>query len=875
MLWGIRVALELAVTESEARKLQIAAAFGQSFFLERLDDVGHLEFDLEAQPKLYMLENFALKVSQMPLGLMSAYRFDTLTLLPEGGVFQSEALVYRPNNVDAPARMRITNLSEDFSNGHLLMVTWSANQSKAVLLNLTTLGEPGLDTQLGELEKEEQDGAAIPTSSNQVKDPGESPAPLSTGKSDESTQLPSGSAQPSNSKVFTHGQSGVKEHTSESDPVSELWARAYGGNSAAVSPWAPSMTGSWLGPTSPGLAEVEELATRVLSAGEDQIWIFLVGGPGSGKSSYASRFLARNGYLIASGTELHRRHYLAQHPSWRPIRFVNDATVRTKGLTEGLQIDMAEADQSKSQLLTCVNRGVLADELNLTNDPSSEFFEVLDWIARGSESTPKDLLPLVELDYMQVAKQVLEDGSVRYIAAIYMDVASMLEEQPLVEHTGSFESLQCSSLKMQSSDDGKLLGSDASPFSILFQSVSQTLSGEYLRERFKLSDLNPIVANANQITDSEFRRGLISILRTSEIRVGSRLNYRSFWTILARLMFGDLPNKTDIDGLATKLLLIEQQVQNSDDFAELFELAGLRSTEAVFENRQELASAASFDPGLKFTLAVDPAIASSGEIGISANSTSDKSVYVKPIAHAFQSAEVGEGILDTISHQTGNPLPLKKTAFDVRLDSLFAEARGSDSADRLSNYDVSSYARYLLRISSVYGGICHGLKEAQEWVAMWSFSPHIPQRDQLTAKIESLIKPKIGRSDLQQTALLSLLESRARPIVQTSESEPILAKQLDNIQFSTTKIGADLFLVLNEYNTGIGRIKIDHSFLRELLNTSPFAVGVTEETYFLAPRLERTRSVKLLSSSDNRAEVFAVVVGDRVKTAFVDRKDAS
>jgi len=868
------LALELSITEPEARKLQIATSFCQSFFLERLDDVGHLEFDLEAQSKLYLLENFGLKVSQMPLGLMSAFHFDTLTLLPEGGVFEASALVYRPNNVDAPARMRITNLSEDFSNGHLLMVTWSASRSKAVLLNLTTLGELGLENQLGELEKAEPSEEANSPTSNQDEHLGQVPGLLPTENRDRDAQLNPRPAPPSKPHDSAQAQSGVDKQPTQFDPVAELWARAYGGNSAAVSPWAPSMSGSWLGPTSPGLAEVEELATRVLSAGEDQIWIFLVGGPGSGKSSYASRFLDRNGYLIASGNELHRRHYLAQHPSWRPIRFVNDATVRTKGLKEGLQIDMAQADQSKSQLLTCVNRGVLADELNLTNDPSSEFFEVLDWIARGSDRTPKSLLPLVELDYMQVAKQALEDGSIRYIAAIYMDVASMLEEQPLVEHTGSFESLQCSSLKMQSSDDGKLLGSDASPFSILLQKISQTLSVEYLRERFKLSDLNPIVANANQLNDPEFRRGLISILRTSEIRVGSRLNYRSFWTILARLMFGDLPNKTDIDGLATKLLTIEQQVQNSGEFAELFELAGLRSTEAVFENRQELASAASFDPGLKFTLAVDPAIASSGEIGISANSTSDKSVYVKPIAHAFQSAEVGEGILDTISQQTGNPLPLKKTAFDVRLDSLFALARGSDSADRLSNYEVSSYARYLLRISSVYGGICHGLKEAQEWVALWSFSPYIPQRDQLTAKIESLIKPKIGRSDLQQTALLSLLESRARPIVQTSESEPILAKQLDNIQFSTTKIGADLFLVLNEYNTDIGRIKIDHSFLRELLNTSPFAVGVTEETYFLAPRLERTRSVKLLSSPDNQAEVFAVVVGDRVKSAFVDRKDA-
>ncbi len=862
---------ELAISESEARKLQTATSLGQSFFLHRLDSVDQLELELEAESKLFLLENFGLKVSQMTLGLMQAFRFETLTLLSDGDLFESDALVYRPNNIDAAARIKITNLAEDFAPGNLLMVTWSPKRAKVILLNLSTLGELSLEEHLKQIETGDLESAQEPVVTEPEERDNETTVDLNPGdRTDPRAQNPTSAQLPSNSVRAKLEK--AKMLTSDFDPVAELWSRAYGGNSAAVSPWAPSMSGNWLGPTSPGLAEVEDLAAVSLGTDTDEVWIFLVGGPGSGKSTYATQFLARNGYLIASGDELHRRHYTAYHPTWRPIRFVNDATVRTKGLREGLLIDMAQASETGSQLLTCVNRGVLADELNLNRDPSSEFLEVLDWIARGSESEPKKLQPIVELDYMQVAKQVIEGGASRYIVAIFMDVASMLEEQPTVEHSGNFESLNCSPLKMQDGEKANLLGSELSPFAVLLQKVSEALPDEYLRERFQISDSNPVVANATQLGDLEFRRGLISILRTSEIRIGSRLNYRSFWSILARLLFGDLPNRTDLAGLGSKLLAIDEEVANSSDFVGLFELARLRSSEAIFENHQELATAASFDPGLKFTLAVDPAIASSGEIGLSAKSTSDQSVYIKPIAHAFQSAEVGEGILDTISAQTGNPLPLKKTLFDSRLDQLFAAARGADSAQRLTNDEVSRYARYLLRISSVYGGICYARQEAHEWVSMWSFSPYIPQHGQLPQRIESLIKPKIGRGDLQQTALLSLLESRARPIVQTSESEPILAKQLDNIQFSTLKIGPDLFLVLKEYNADLGRIKIDHSFLRELLNTSPFAVGVTEETYFLAPRLERTRSVKLLSSADINAEAFAVVVGDRVKSAFAGRK---
>ena len=116
---------DYAVSETEARKMQIVTSITQSFFIYRLSDVEQNEVELDADSKLFLLENLGLKVSQMSLGLMSAERLETLSLLADGTVFESDALVYRPNNIDVPARIKITNLQEDFARGDLLMVTWS------------------------------------------------------------------------------------------------------------------------------------------------------------------------------------------------------------------------------------------------------------------------------------------------------------------------------------------------------------------------------------------------------------------------------------------------------------------------------------------------------------------------------------------------------------------------------------------------------------------------------------------------------------------------------------------------------------------------------------------------------------------------------
>ena len=865
---------EHAVSETEARKMQIVTSITQSFFIYRLSDVEQNELELDADSKLFLLENLGLKVSQMSLGLMSAERLETLSLLADGTVFESDAFVYRPNNIDAPARMKITNLQEDFARGDLLMVTWSEEASKAVLLNLTTLS----DLQLSERANRLINPPNETESDSETETPTAGPSSATEPKSNE-VEAPN--EEPSESFASEAGEPGPHEvavrdpiENSDFDPIAELWSRAYGGSSAAVSPWAPSMADTWNGSSSPGLAAVEELASVTIASRDDDVWLFLVGGPGSGKSSFASQFLSRNGFSLDRTNGMHKRHYMASHPTSRSVRFVNDATVRTKGSVESLVKDMMECSDSQSHLLTCVNRGVLADELNLIEDASSEFGQILNWIVRGAESRPKNLVPIVELDYIQVAKQDKLQGGSRYVVVVFMDVASLLEDQPSVDHSHTFESLSCESLKVQDGSSGNLLGSATSPFSLLLEEIVSEFTPSFLQNKFGLNDSNPVLANAFQMSDPEFRRGLVSIFRTSEIRLGSRLNYRAFWSLVARLFFGDLPTKTDLVGLPATLTALDEISENTTDLSEILELTNIRATEALFENRIDLASSTSFDPGLRFTLSVDPAMASSGEVGSKSNSTSDQAIYIKPIAHAFQSAEIGEGVLETISKQTGNPLPLKKTAFDSRLDSVFASYRGTEGAQKALGQQVARYSRYLIRISSVFGGICHGRREALEWVSMWNSSPALPQHDQLSMRIDSLIKPKLGRGDLLQTSLISLLESRARPIVQTSESDPILAKRMDNIQFSTAKVGADLFLVLKEFNFDLGRIKLDYSFMRELLNTSPHAVGVTEETFFLTPRLERTRSIKLLAPEAANPEFFAVIVGDRVNPASANQGGA-
>jgi hypothetical protein len=866
---------EFAISELEARKMQLVTNLTQSFFLQRLESEVRDEFELNADSKLFLLENLGIRVSSMDLGLLSATNFEATIVSSEGDFYDSAGQVYRPNDLDASARIKFASLKEDFAPGDLLMVVWSDVRRRLGLLNLTALSEVRIFEDVQKFVFGERD-AAPPSIGSGTTSPS-SPSSETTEQTGhgKSESLIGGEGHQQHSSRASHNAPLQSAADAQFDPISEIWSRAYGGSAAANSPWAAELAQVWSGPSSPGLAQAEELFRFTFGNDLDEAWMFLVGGPGSGKSTFASQFLKRQGFLMDTQQGMHKRHYMASHPTSRALRFVNDATVRTKGREDGLLRDMVKAAESSQHLLTCVNRGVIADELNLLDDTSQAFAPILDWIVRGSEGRPNDVTPIVEFEYMQVGRQELSSGGNRYIVVIYMDASSLLERQPDVKHTGSFESLECGPLSIQDGSRQNLLGSEDSPIALLLEKVSAHLTPSYMMSRFGLDETNPIVSNLYQLEDPAFREGLLSILRVAEIRLGSRLNYRAFWSFVARVAFGDLPSRTTLEQLQEALRQMDEAVSSSSSFSELFGLINLRTTEAIFEHRTELSSVGSFDPGLRFTMLVDPAMASSGELVSTSKLTSDQSMFIKPIAHAFQSAEVGQGILSNISIQSGNPLPQKHTPFDAKLDALFAESRGADVPGRLSNEQVARYSRYLLRVSSVFGGICHGKKEAQEWVSIWNFSPHLPQDDNLHQRVDTLLKPKMGRGDLQQNALISLLESRARPIIQTSESEPILAKALDNVQFSTAKFGADLFLVLKEYNEEFGRVKIDYSFLRELLNTSKFSVGVTEETYFVMPRLERTRSMKLIAAEGNKADTFALVVGDRVRTGVALSKNGS
>ena len=858
--------MERAITETESRKMQIVASATQSFFLHRFSDSDPSEIELNADSKLFLLENAGVSISHMPLGMLSAFHFQTSTFLPGGGYFESDALVYRPNDSNLSARLRFQGLGEDFEPGHLAMVIWSTETNRAGLINLTALSELRLMEHVrGFLEGEPFSG----------KTPSEVEVAPLTKPDDYGSQLSASLGKGGREEERRTSSVALGEEPDRPEPLSgggvfdpilEIWSRAYGGSAAAISPWAVEMSPDWAGPSSPGLAEAEELVRLTLKDPKNQVWMYLVGGPGSGKSTFATQFLRRLGFTIPGDQEMHQRHYLASHAESKNLRFVNDATVRAKGSDEALVKDMMKASESDWHLLTCVNRGVIADELNLLDDKASELAQILNWIVHGPGVKPPSLDSIAEHEYLQIGKLANSSGGFRYVVVVFMDTVSLLENQPNIYHNGTFESLRCDKLTTREAEDDGMLGSSNSPFSQLLQKVSHTVNPQYLISRFGLSDGNPIIANATQLQDQDFRAGLLSILRVSEIKLGSRMNYRALWSLVARFLFGDLPSRVDFDGLQGALAEIDENVSHTSDFGVFLQLINLRTTEAIFENTTELSSVSSFDPGLKFSLSVDPALCASGQIGKSSDRTSNQSVFVKPIAHAFQSAEVGEGILETISVQTGNPLPHKRTTFDSKIDSVFAMARGADSPERLSNEQVARYSRYLLRISSVFGGIALGQREAQEWVSLWNFSPHIPQRDQFPQRIDTLLKPRVGRGGLQESALITLLESRARPIIQTSESEPILARAMDNLQFSTSKVGSDLFLVLQEYNQELGRIKLDFSFLRELLNTSQFSVGVTEETFFVTPRLERTRSIKLISSNSAGVESFAIVVGDRVRT---------
>lgn len=648
------------------------------------------------------------------------------------------------------------------------------------------------------------------------------------------------------------------------ETCSELWNRSTGGTNVAARP-EDDVEGLW--PSAPAPAGVDS-ACRWLRTGLEAPsaprFLFLVGGPGAGKSHASAMVTA--GLDLNSGHQYGaaRRRYNYSNDNGRLV-VINDATIVEDGEPAPLAGDIRRVITEESHLLACVNRGILIEEraaLRRSNDVGwSPELAVLSWL-QGVDLSAADTVGQdwhvhehSSGEFLKTARLMHEGREVSSLAVVYVDVCSLFEEQPRVANpTNDLQSLRYKRYRPALLQERQNLPLDEMPAAMLLETILGKFDNAPSGEGEISAD--PIAANVSSLRSRRVRSGLMTIARAAEIAASARMTYRELWGLWARAIVGDAPSFLAADSL--KPWIVANQPRSGDpikDFEQIKRLARLRFSQAIFGGGDS-DDRSLRDPVLRFTRTVDPVrdvVPGRGE-----ESTEG---WASPVLSAFEDdSEDGSPLVRMLKNDTSNLMSEVVSDFDRAVDSQYRLAIASGLLSEVSRREaVSWYSNYLTRLFAVSHGYPAFRKEISLWLlARNRIGKTLP--DELKS-LETLIRPMRFPASENNVSLLPLYASRTEPIIGKS-SKPKLALRFSSFRLETALNGEDIILHLVDDGQRVGSLHLDFAIIREALACEQGNVGITDLIDSTAPRLERIRASRMISRHLESAEYAVVTAVD-------------
>ncbi|MDF9276253.1 hypothetical protein P4U43_00425 [Arthrobacter sp. EH-1B-1] len=707
---------------------------------------------------------------------------------------------------------------------------------------------------------------------------GEFPAPDSSGF-DEGLSVPavaervgaapsiivdSGGQPSDNFDPRDEGETVNSKETAYWDTLGELWDRTTGGSDVAAKPASEVQSSLPVAPRPAGVEEACAWFKDGLTRDSNPRFLFLVGGPGAGKSHATSDIVSGLEPINHPQDGLAHRSYRYKAGS-RELLLINDATIgssehRRNPLTK--EIDACERDSR--HLVACVNRGILIDEsAPISRTPTFEYTAgqaLVRWLA-GDAPSQSNWNVRTDCDEPYLRAGHLFDGPdiVASVLVVFVDVCSLLERRPKVNLVPNDEGMTVFKAEPYFiADFAKRTSLDLpTPASDLFSQVTELVSHGLLDDSDSLID--PVRANIESLRSSRIRAGIMTVVRGAELSSGQRMTFREIWGMVTRCVLGDAPDQVARDDL--RHLIQRLQPTENDSvlrFKDLQVLAGLRFSQAIFGGRNP--GTASFDPLgnpiTKLTHFVDPMRdAIPGRFD-----QSWESGWATPLADSFAGPVTNGSPLESLENDLDGQDPFSDilTQFDRTLDGAFVDAMRSPKIGDKDRYAfISWYGGYLGRLYGVANGIPAFRPQVAAWTQAWYLSPNLP--DELGFGLRTLLRPKRRPGDIESASLIPILASRTDPIVGV-QSEPKLALKTGDVEMKTFRNSEALFLILSEQGKEISRMPLDFPLVREALACGQEHAGVTEMTDVTSPRLERFRAARLIPNQLNHAN-YRVVVG--------------
>jgi hypothetical protein len=642
-----------------------------------------------------------------------------------------------------------------------------------------------------------------------------------------------------------------------------LWDRATGGTDVAARPdhVAVSVWPAALRPA--GVEEACDWFTSGLTKKGLPRLLFLIGGPGAGKSHATSSIVSDLRIVSQHDDGLAHRSYRYAADA-ADVLIVNDATIGDdRGSKAPLATDINDVvgapDGRSIHLMACVNRGILVEEWSALLDhrsleaPDSAGAAVIGWLDNVPSTDVIWEIQNVESAQFIRSGTLMEFGQPRAnVVAVYVDECSLFEPRPAV----SLEDNRVRAIgkyAVTRIEDRSTMDLTRTPAHDLITRVMDRVDGLQKPARIFA---DPLAANAEMLRDVQIRANVLTIARSAELASGIRFTYRELWGLIVRCLVGDAPRRASRDQLSAYVEALQPTGESKlADFEGWKSLAALRGFQAMYGAREDWnESATRQDPVLRVTTIVDPV-----RDALPGDAPEDPARgWSDAINEAFTSHYSESSPLAILrSRDPSGRLTSVIQEFDEGLDRAYVELLGDSSVkEKDRTAAISWYGSYLMRMYATAYGITAFRREISVLLDAILYAPNIP--DVLEPTLRTLIRPQRTPGSGADVSLLPLYDSRAEPIAERLDS-PKLAIVISGLEMRTERLGGEqVMLVLRRNDKEMGRMALDFPLIREALACVDGYSGVTNLVASTAPRLERIRAVHLKSSMLDDATVRMV-----------------